>query len=386
MGSKCCRVVVLRVVFVVTLLVCIAVAGGILIWQYLPDNQKNAISGVAEGIQITNGEEVTAPPSNYTFEQCGSTISTSSSNSSDCCNGLRGLCDLAPDDILFAGIHNAQSSSEDGYYVVPNHQYNVISALDYGYRTLNFDIGICNDQMLFVHGSCKLPTSDPVKTFTAINQWLDEHPTEVIIIPFEIVNDLEKPVSLDELYNLLNTIDGFTDKMYQKVIAEPWPDLRTMIASNKRVLVFQYGATPSCSAGFYNSNNNETTNVYVCPPGFHDWFTFAGESKFDFNEETEFMDKEVACNITRGRPAGPFFALNVFLVIPSKKVQSEVLNTKSFLQDHIAMCSFENGGLDVNVVFVDFWSVGNLPEVVQLHNKALISRRQRQLGQKRLLQ
>ena len=30
-----------------------------------------------------------------------------------------------------------------------------------------------------------------------------------------------------------------------------------------------------------------TTDAYVCPPGFHDWFTFAGESKFDFDDETE---------------------------------------------------------------------------------------------------
>jgi hypothetical protein len=369
-----CKISIIRVTFVLTALVIIAVAGGILIWQYLPDHQKEAISSIVDGgIQIPSG---TAPPSNYTFLQCGD----GTSSTGDCCNGLIGLCDLGPDDILFAGIHNAHSSTEDGYYIVPNHLYNVLASLDYGFRALNFDIGICNDEIVFVHGTCKIGTSDPITTFSGINDWLNNHPTEVILIPIQVVNELEKPVDLDELYNLLDTIDGFTSKMYQKVASESWPDLRTMIASDKRIIFFLYNANKSCSAGITSTN---TTNAYVCPPGFHDWFAFAGESKFDFDDETELMDKAVACNITRGRTKGPFYGVNDFLKIPSKSIQSTVLNTKSFLQDHIAMCSYVNNGLDVNVVFVDFWSEGSLPEVVQLHNTALIGRRQRKLNRHR---
>jgi hypothetical protein len=225
---------------------------------------------------------------------------------------------------------------------------------------------------LFVHGSCKLPTSDIATTFTAINTWLDNHPTEILLIPIQIVDDLDRAVDLQELYNLMNTIDGFTSKMYQKVVDEPWPDLRTMIRTNQRIIVFQYNGAESCSAALFSDD----PNVYQCPPGFHDWFTFAGESQFDFKEETELYDKAFACNITRGRRNGPFYAINVFLEIPSQKAQSSLLNTKAFLQDHVAMCSFENNGLDVNVVFVDFWSDGNLPEVVQIHNQGLIAAQQ----------
>lgn len=373
MGSKC-HVPLIRVVFIIVLLVCIAIVGGVLLWQYIPDDQKETISGIAGSIQIPNsgsdGSSLVAPPANYTFLQCDRPASTSSTNSStDCCNGLIGLCDFAADDILMAGIHNAHSSIADGYYVVPNHNYNVLYALDYGYRTLNFDIGVCNDELRFVHGSCKLPTSDIATTFTAINTWLDNHPTEIIVIPLEIVNDLDRPVDLQELYTLMNTIDGFTSKFYQKLVDEPWPDLRTMISTNQRIIVFQYNSLKSCSAALFS----DSSDTYVCPPGFHDWFTFAGESKFEFNDETELEDKASACNITRGRKQGPFYAINVFLKIPSKTIQAATLNTKSFLQDHVAMCSFENNGLDVNVVFVDFWSDGSLPEVVQLHNQGLIA-------------
>jgi hypothetical protein len=239
---------------------------------------------------------------------------------------------------------------------------------------LNFDIGVCNDQIRFVHGSRKLPTSDIATTFTTINTWLDNHPTEIILLPLQIVNELDRAVELEEIYNLMSTIDGFTSKMYQKVVDEPWPDLRTMVSTNQRLIVFQYNSVKSCSEAFFSDN----PNTYVCPPGFHDWFTFAGESKFDFNDEIELENKASACNITRGRLQGPFYAINMFLKIPSKTVQSTKLNTKSYLQDHIAMCSFENNGLDVNVVFVDFWSEGSLPEVVQLHNQALITAGQQQ--------
>lgn len=372
MGSKC-HVPLIRVVFIMVLLVFLAIAGGVLIWQYVPDNQKEAISDIAGTIQVPTGTEnggssLVAPTSNYTFVQCDGTNS-----STDCCNGLVGLCDLAPDDILMAGIHNAHSSVADGYYVVPNHNYNVLYALDYGYRALNFDIGICNDQMVFVHGSCKLPTSDILTTFTAINTWLDNHPTEILLLPIQIVNDLGGNVDLQAIYNLMDTIDGFTSKMYQKLVDEPWPDLRTMVATNQRIIVFQYNAKQSCSS-FYLGD----TTAYQCPPGFHDWFTFAGESKFDFSDETELYDRVSACNITRGRPQGPFYAINVFLKIPSKEIQSTILNTKSFLQDHVATCSFQNDGLDVNVVFVDFWDQGNLPEVVQIHNQDLITQLQQQ--------
>jgi hypothetical protein len=364
MGSCEGKCHIRRVLFVMVLLVLIAIGGGIIIWQYLPDHQKEAISAVADsGIPVSRGG--TAPAPNYTFSQCGS------DDWSNCCNGLVGLCDLGVDDILFAGLHNAQSSVEDGFYLAPNHQYSSISALDYGYRTLNFDIGVCNGELVFVHGICSLGTTDPTITFTAINQWLDQHPTEVILIPIQIVNELDEPVDLDRLYSILTNIEGFTDRMYQNLNLEDWPDLRTMVQLDKRIVIFQYNAKESCSDALLGKN----TSNYVCPPGFHDWFTFAGETKYDFEKEEEFDNKAVACNITRGRLKGPFFAINVFLTIPSKKIQSATLNTKSFLQDHIAMCSDVNGGSDVNVVFVDFWSEGNLPEVVQLHNSALINLR-----------
>jgi hypothetical protein len=172
----------------------------------------------------------------------------------------------------------------------------------------------------------------------------------------------DAPVDLAQLYDLFADIDGFTNRMFEKVLGEPWPSLRTMVELDQRIVVFQYNAEKSCSDALFGKNNSD----YECPPGFQDWFAYAGETEFQFDSVEDLEYKERACNITRGRPNDP-----IFLTIPSKKVQA-TLNTKSFLQDHIAVCSDFNSGLPVNVVFVDFWSEGSLPEVVQLHNTAVL--------------
>ena len=68
------------------------------------------------------------------------------------------------------------------------------------------------------------------------------------------------------------------------------------------------------------------------------------------------------------RPSG-FYALNVFLSIPSESA-ADTLNHRYFLKSHIETCSSIYDE-DANVVFVDYWHVGNVPELVQGHNQAL---------------
>ena len=65
--SNKCHASIWRVTMVLTVLIMIGVCGGIILWQYLPDHQKDTISAIAEGgVQVANTDEDGAPPSNYT--------------------------------------------------------------------------------------------------------------------------------------------------------------------------------------------------------------------------------------------------------------------------------------------------------------------------------
>lgn len=345
-----------KTIFVIILLILIGAGGGLILWMFLPESQRQSLNDVKDGGLPFDYVKGDAPPAEYLFNQC--------SSGADCCNGLDGLCDLSVKDILYAGIHNAQSTAQDGFYIAPNHQYNVQAALDYGYRALNFDIGLCNEGVMsLVHGNCKLGTTDPAVAFTGVQTWLDANPNEVVIIPLEINNDAggDLPdVDLGKLYNLFLDIPGFTERMYQFVKDTEWPTLRELVALDQRIILFFYNAGIRCATS-------------ACPPGFNDWFSLTGESKFNYMAVEEFDNKATACNITRGRTKGPFYAINTFMTIPSRDISTNTLNTKAFLENHIEACSQANDGLDVNVVFVDFWSEGDLPEVVQLHNSRLVT-------------
>jgi uncharacterized protein (DUF779 family) len=344
-----------RTVCSVVLLILIAVGGGLILWQYLPQNQKETVKTVANGGRppISFGEKNSAPPPTYIFNQC--------KNQSNCCNGLESICDLHVDDILYAGIHNSQSTAEDGFYIAPNHQYSSISALDYGYRTLNVDVGVCDGELALVHTVCELGTIDPTTFFTSLQQWMDANPTEIVLIPIEIVNGAGGGiVDLGKFYNLLDKINGYTNRMYVKPTdSDYWPTLRELIDTDKRIIMFHY-----------NGENCDNANV-TCPPGFHNWWDNTGETKFEYSDPQEFQNISGSCEITRGRLQGPFYALNLFMTIPSKMLASTLLNTRAFLEPHIQACSTYNNGSDVDVLFVDFWDQGNVPETVQIHNSNL---------------
>lgn len=335
-----------------------AIGGGLLLWQLLPIHQKKDVTALVDGGIVRPGSTVDeAPPPSYRFNQC--------EDQSNCCNGLASNCDMGVHEILYAGMHNAHSAVQDGFFIAFNHQYNFAAALDYGYRVINLDIAVCNNELSLVHGMCRLGRTDPAVAFQAIHDWLGANPTEVVLIVLQIDNEAsgssEPTVDLGRIFNTLNRIIGFTNRLYQKIPDEPWPTLREMIETDQRVLLFHYNGDVAC-----------TNPDIVCPPGFHDWFEHAAETKFIFNDMTDFDNKTEACGITRGRPMAPFYALNLFIRIPSKPLAISYLNTPAFLNEHIAACSAVNNNRDVNILFVDFWSEGEVPKVVQTYNKKLV--------------
>jgi len=100
-------------------------------------------TGTAKPIIVPTSAPTSATPQ-YQFIQCD--------GQKECCNGLEGICDLRVDEVLFATLHNAMATFEDGFLFGPNHQSPLEDALEVGYRGLNLDICNCGGEIIFCHG------------------------------------------------------------------------------------------------------------------------------------------------------------------------------------------------------------------------------------------
>ena len=125
-----------------------------------------------------------------------------------------------------------------------------------------------------------------------------------------------------------------------------------------------------------------------CPKGLHYYFEYFQETEFQFETVDELLDVESSCLVTRGAGAstGAFFAVNNFVTAQGAAaflsesppvVVAETVNAKDFASERIENCAAwiqegpYRGEGDVNVMFVDYWSVGDMVEVVQEHNLGL---------------
>jgi len=352
-------------------MVLVAVVGTILIWRFAPIDKAidsvlptfNNTGGDSGG--STGGESVPRPTlaptqdGTFDFMQC-------QDPSRNCCNGLDSICDLGVDDILYATVHNAMATSEDGFLFLPNHHFKLEDALEAGYRGINLDVCNCGGNYQFCHGVCHFGARDIVEVFANINRFLDLNPTEVVAIPLQINNGVGDTVDIKVLYNLMLQVPGFTDKFYvHENLIEDWPTLRESIDANKRVLMFYY-------------NSPECKEPDDCPAGLHYYWNYAIETQWDFETLTDIQATSNSCDFrtTAGAVGRTFFGVNNFITPPAQD-KAKTVNEFDFAKNRIAMCSELNENLDVNFILVDFWSEGDLPRLTQEHNAALASRRRK---------
>lgn len=336
------------------MVVCLLVTGltSVLVWRLVPEDQRDDILDAFNKSKDVLGDIPNSPFGNddnpnggYQFMQC--------TDGQPCCNGLSSICNLRVDEVMFAGSHNAMSSRDKTFYIAPNHLLSLEQSLKSGYRAINMDIGSCGGELRLIHGTC-LPYRKPAEVLLNILSFLRLNPSEVIVLNLEIDGTEDEPLTLEALGELVQSVDGFTDMMYNHSNPNaPWPTLGQLVESNKRILLFHYNG-PRCE-------------TETCPPGFHDWFTYAAETKFSFNSMEEVQNTTGSCEFTRGASSSNFLAVNLFLAIPKRSDQEE-LNKFEYIQSHVGNCSANNGDLDMNIVYVDFWSKGDLPKFVQVEN------------------
>jgi hypothetical protein len=81
---------------------------------------------------------------------------------------------------------------------------------------------------------CSFGTRDIVDVLLAINDFLDQNPSEIIIIPMELNSEVDQPVDLFELYDIMLEVPGFVDRLYvHPDPADPWPTLGTLVETDQ---------------------------------------------------------------------------------------------------------------------------------------------------------
>lgn len=343
-----------RVIFTFVL---IAVAV-VLIRLFVPFDQ--AITNVLPNFAAnsTDSTDMPAPSSSpstqpYVFIQC--------QTKDDCCQGLDGMCDLRLGEVLFAGAHNSFASTDKGFFIEANQKIETKVSLAAGFRDISVDMCNCDGRYVLCHGICKLAERSAVEFFTEIVTFLNDNPSEIIVINIEINSQAGQQVTLDGIYQVLTNVSGMTDMLYQHSNSSyAWPTLRTLRDADTRIILFHYNGA-NCDAG-------------DCPVGMNFYWDYAVETEYSFIDLQELENITYSCKITRGvdRSSKKFFAVNGF-VTPTSELTAATANLENFANSRIENCSHANENLTVSTYYVDFWSVGDLPRLVQERNTALVA-------------
>jgi hypothetical protein len=249
----------------------------------------------------------------------------------------------------------------------------MVESLDAGYRGLSLDLCNCNGELTFCHGGdktgCGIGRQDPIDTFSQINDWLVLNPDNILVIYLEINVDAGGDISLTDVSNLLDEVpNGFSNRLYQKdqtAADASWPTLQELIQLETQVLFF-YIRGP-------NGNGDH-------PPGILYFWDSAMMTDYAYESVQDLEERTLeSCSILRGGDRRQdCLLMNNFVtrlqfglqIAPSKDAAEEV-NTVEFAQPLMDACEVIHGQ-KVNVIMVDFWKSGDLPNLIALHNSALV--------------
>jgi hypothetical protein len=240
---------------------------------------------------------------------------------------------------------------------------------------LSLDLCNCGGEFVFCHGGdetgCGIGGRNPVDTFSDINNWLIANPNNVIMIWLEINEPAGLPITLEDVQNIVNAVPlgganrTFADRLYRRNVDDmDWPTLSELIQMEQQILFFFQGG-PNDSV--------------VPPPGIHYFYDYGMSTEWSFTSVEELQSTTLnGCSIDRDSSnREDFLLLNAFVtetvfgiqVRPSVEAAEQV-NTEGFLQPLLDSCE-DYHGKSVNIVSVDFWSSGNLPDLVNKFNTNL---------------
>lgn len=351
--SSCCR----RCCITVTALIGIGLIVGGALWYALPEDTKSQITvpgvGRTTSSPTTSPAPTPSPTAPWRFVQCDDGNDT---NDNNCCQGLSGICDLPVNQALYGYMHNAVHTRADDFLWPWHHRRSLEEALQAGYRALELDVSRCNDAVALYHSLCGLGTRDPVEVLNNIGNFLDAHPSEVIVFFWQMPED--ESVTLDELHAVVQSTD-IASRLYahnnNADAGTPWPTLGELVSAQQNVIMF-YWNQPACQD--------------ACPSdAWHYWFDYGTETEFGFGSVSDILDDPAASCAPKFQNRGTdFYRVNSFVTLPSADGDAaETLNAYDTVQQRVAACA-DTVNLPVNFYAVDFWATGDVPRFVQDEN------------------
>jgi len=310
------------------------------------------------------------------------------------CNGFAQLCDRPLNEVAFAATHNSMSAARRRGWFFANQDGGITEQLNYGFHGLLIDThygfstagglskGIVRTSALaegkdrqdlineigkeavtaaehlgahitgkpsgrrgvyLCHTLCELGDTPLVSGLKEITQFLQRHPDEVVIV------FIQDAISAKDTARAFKQ-SGLLKYVYTHGREDPWPTLRQLITSNRRVLVMYEKGPGDPSARWY-----------------HNGFELTQETPYKFHKESELFSP-ASCRPNRGTANSPLFQVNNWIDdVPPPAGTGAQSNAYSPLLLRLERCERVRG-LVPNIVGVDFYNQGKVLAAVNVIN------------------
>ncbi|KAI9026458.1 PLC-like phosphodiesterase [Phycomyces nitens] len=273
----------------------------------------------------------------------------------DTCNGHSSLCDRSYSDITYLVTHDSYAVGKN---IAATQNVPIIDQLNQGVRGLKFSaVAPILDRAAvhLCHTSCSiLDAGSASSVLDTVAKWLDEHPREVITIMWNNLYNM-KASHLANVYSA----SKIAPYLYTHDSSKPWPTLKAMIDSGKRVV------------NFVDSQADEK-NV----PWLMDQFQLVFETPYENTDQSSFK-----CTIDRPSTLTSadehMYVMNHFLYgtlkigsIEAQVPQRDSASTtnSNSLRDQTTECT-RTFGKKPNFIEVDFYDEGDAMEIVSELNE-----------------
>lgn len=324
----------------------------------------------------------------------GGTAKAAGDRNPKTCNGFAELCDKPLNQVAFAATHNSMSAARRRGWFFANQDGGITEQLEYGFRGLLIDThygystagglsrGIVRTAALaegkdrqalvreigeeavkaaehlgahvtgkpsgrrglyLCHTLCELGDTPLASGLQEIKRFLQRYPDEVLIV------FIQDAISAKDTAKAFKQA-GLLKYVYTHMREDPWPTLRQLIRSNRRLFVMYEEGPGDPSA-----------------PWYHNGFELTQETPYKFHKESELF-APASCRPNRGTANSPLFQVNNWIDdVPPPAGSGAKSNAFGPLLLRLERCERVRG-LVPNIVGVDFYNQGKVLAAVNVIN------------------